>query len=234
MKATQETKTCDSFTNASQSPTKNERYSKVFQDDDLDVIDEESMLKFQKALSMPISITQTNNAGVETKLIDLKIDEIDEDLKSSDDSKSSVSESDNFFKKQDEYKSNKNVSEKKCVKKLNKKHFFIHKASSFKKPHQNRSVSPDKGVISNIKSSSRKLQFMKLKSVAFQSKQDSKISQQNSNKQSTSSFDEFEISPMSANQGSEFVRSIISPIRCEGGDLRGELHLLNSLFYSVN
>lgn len=190
------------------------------------MIDEESMLKFQKALTMPISIIKTDNTGVETKLTDLKIDEIDEDLKSSDSSKSSVSQSDLFFKKQDEYRSNKNVSEKKCVKKLNKKHFFIHKANSLKKPYQNRSVSPDKGVINNIKNSSRKLQFMKMKSVAFQSKNDSKISQQNSiysNRQSISSSDEFEISPISTNIGSGYVRSIISPIRCEGNDQNGKL-----------
>ena len=50
------TSNCDTMTKGSTSPKKNERYSKVFQNDD--DVDEINMAQFQKALSMPINFTK--------------------------------------------------------------------------------------------------------------------------------------------------------------------------------
>lgn len=177
------------------SPKKNERYSKIVVNED-DDLDERDMLKFQKALSMPLNFTKitVNNADDldsspldRCLLSDTKIDEIEEDEKSVN-SSSSSSDTNPFEKKKTELKSRRNVSEKKCNK--NKKKFFIHKANSFVK-QQTRSISPVKNVIQNIKNSSRKLKFMKLNSLAFnKTHNESKLSERpstNSRKNSVSS-----------------------------------------------
>lgn len=165
---------CDSITKTSNSPKKNERYSKVtVNDDDLDG---EGDLKFQKALSMPLNFTRVNEPnsaspeqhGIDILLSDMQIDEIEEDMKSVEEEEDSDADSSYFSKKQSDWKSKKNISEKaKPPKEINKKKFFIHKAQSFKKTRESGSRSPIKGVIKNIQSSKRKITFMKMNSVAF-------------------------------------------------------------------
>jgi hypothetical protein len=214
-------------TNGSHSPTKNERYSRINQndDDDLDVIDEVEMVQFQKAFSMPTNITIGNNFEVVKRQLDLKIKEISEDCESCD-SDTSVSQSDNFHKKQEKYSTTRNISEKKSTKKIINKYFFVHKAMSSMKSKKYRSVSPAKGVNNKIKSSSRKLTLMKTNSIAFQRNNDKKKNGQNSAnsfKQSVSSVDEREESPPREERGNGQERSIISPVRCFIDCLKGTL-----------
>lgn len=218
---------CDSPSkiSTSQSPVKNERYSRItVHDEEDDQIDEKGMMNFQKALSMPINVmspSSPNSAALDPfsdKMIsDLRIDEIQEDKDSNDDSSSSVSDADSFSKRQEDYNTNakRNVSEKKSTKKLNKKQFFVHKANSFKKQRHVRSNSPVKNIINNISGAKRKLKFLKLNSIAFKSQNESKVSEQHSmrsHKNSVSSSDYFEMSPGKA-EGEEKDKPLIFPIK---------------------
>lgn len=193
-------------------------------------MDDVGIPQFQKALSMPLNFTRVTepnsaevnkaNQGIDILLSDLKIDEIDEDKDSVDESCSSVS-SNHFTKRQSEWKSRKNVSEKKCNK-INKKKFFIHKAHSFKKTHDARSISPVKGILQNIQSTKTKIKFMKMNSVAFKA-QESRVSEMYSNvsPQSVSSDEEGEddeskegrVPAHKIRSSKNISRTIISPIR---------------------
>lgn len=206
------------MTKGSTSPKKNERYSKVFQNDD--EVDEANMAQFQKALSMPINFTKAcephsavDMANLDQLLSDIKIDEIDEDAKSVDDDSSSCSPSPS--QKPMEVKLNKQVSEKKD-KKLKRQAFFVHKAQSFKKTCESRSKSPVKNIIQNIQSSTRKIKFMKMNSIAFKNQSDSKMSERYSvfsKKNSVSSSDENEDQGFKFSSSKNLERTIISPIR---------------------
>jgi hypothetical protein len=81
-------------------------------DDDLDVIDEEEMVKFQKAFTMPTSTFKRNNFGEETKLLDLNILNITEDCDSLS-SDTSVSQPDISPEIQEKYRTTRNITEKK-------------------------------------------------------------------------------------------------------------------------
>mmetsp|Transcript_8655 Transcript_8655/g.8156 ORF Transcript_8655/g.8156 Transcript_8655/m.8156 type:complete len:206 (-) Transcript_8655:717-1334(-) len=93
----------DSLTKASNTVTKNERYSKIVQNDDK--IGEDEMKNFQKQMTMPLNIFTPKSES--TRLFDedneltsngFRIDEIVEDMKSSEDD--SVSDSEAYTKKQ--------------------------------------------------------------------------------------------------------------------------------------
>ena len=108
----------DSATKGSQSPKKNERYSKVITNDD--EIDDLKMLQFQKALSMPLNITQTFDSKIATpdkspidKFLSGMIDEIEEDTKSVDEDSSDEDISPSISKKWIEIKRSQRVSDKK-------------------------------------------------------------------------------------------------------------------------
>lgn len=221
----------DSITKTSNSPKKNERYSKIVaQDDDFD---DTGDAHFQKALSMPLNFTRVNEPksaspeaqGIDILLSDLQIDEIEEDMKSVEEEDDSDADSSSFSKKQSDWKSKKNISEKsKPTSKINKKKFFIHKAQSLKKTRESGSRSPIKGVISNIQNTKRKIKFMKMNSVAFKTT-DWKMSERWSivgQEQSVSSCEEDggDTSPHNGifkfGSSKDVSRTIISPIRCDG------------------
>ena len=93
----------------------------------------------------------------------------------------------------------------------------MHKANSFKKTIVSRSKSPIKTVISNIQNTSRKIQMLKLNSIAFKRTSDPKSSEkedQFSHNKSNSNCDEEEKS-FNFPSNKNIERTIISPIRCE-------------------
>jgi hypothetical protein len=215
----------DSMTKGSTSPKKNERYSKLFQNDD--EIWEDKMEEFQKALSMTLNFSSAiepeswviDRIGLDQLLSDTKIDEIDEDEKSVDDNSWSDSEN-SLSKNPPELKWKRNISEVK-PKLSKKKTFFVHKANSFQKKCNYRSKSPVKSIIENIKSSSRKIKFMKMNSIAFKAQKESKDMEGYSSlskKPSMSSIGESDSSHKKLLSSKNLERTIISPIRWEIGD----------------
>lgn len=112
----EEVSNCDSITKTSASPKKNERYSKVVVNED--EMDDTASPVFHKALSMPLNFTRVNEPksadpngcqGIDILLSELKIDEIEEDKDSVEDSSS---DSNSVTKRQSDWRSKKNVSEK--------------------------------------------------------------------------------------------------------------------------
>lgn len=98
--------------------------------------------------------------------------------------------------------------------------FFVHKAESFWKQPESRSKSPVKGVLSNIQNSSRKIRLLKLNSVAFKKKVDSKTNEwadeTNEDQNSPISNGSEEKSKQKSSKNIE--RMIISPIKWERVD----------------
>jgi len=141
------------------------------------------MREFQKALTIPINYSSTAEPStaalveitrIDNLLSDTKIDEIEEDMSSVDDGSLSDSVSASFSKKNIELRTKRTISEVK-TKNPKQKKFFIHKAHSLKKQCESRSKSPVKSVVQSIKNSSNKLKFMKMKSIAFKTPLESKV-----------------------------------------------------------
>lgn len=159
----------------------NERYSKIIQNDDK--IGEDEMMMFQKQLTMSSNvfhpktgISEFQEEEADFDFNDLKIDEEEEDFKSEDDHSESESKSKSKSKKKENLKSKKIVvTKKKYSNKEKKAKFFVHKAQSFKKATMKMSLSPMKGVIGQIASSKRKINFMKLNSIAFKESSNKKV-----------------------------------------------------------
>lgn len=207
MKTTESDFTADSPEKRSSSPKKNFRYSNVGFDDD-DNIEQDLMI--QKALSLPLNMDRKEqkrervSSPLDNYLLDEKIEEWEEDIKSVD---SDASDSFIQLQKQATKRGNeKHLSEKKQMPAHAKK-FFIHKGVSFKKT-VSRSKSPTKGVLENIKNSTRKIKFMKLNSLAF--KADAKQSARGSaigDRSESSNDDEFKFG-----SNKSINKTLISPI----------------------
>ncbi|CAI2387608.1 unnamed protein product [Moneuplotes crassus] len=220
-----ETTLRDSLTKASCAGNKNERYSKIIHNDDR--IDEQEMLSFQKQMTMPMHCFSPHNEV--SKLLDddneLKIDEIIEDMKSSEEN--SVSDSESYTKKQT-LKPKKNVNpSKKCTGKEKRGKFFVHKAKSFMKPRKVQSINTTKNLTDKLASTKKKINMIKLSSTVFNHEVSTKrIGNSRSpspekHHTSDSSSENFSNDSPAGSRSPEkvdFANSIISPIRCVDED----------------
>jgi len=217
----------DSLTKASNTVTKNERYSKIVQNDDK--IGEDEMKNFQKQMTMPLNIFTPKSES--TRLFDedneltsngFRIDEIVEDMKSSEDD--SVSDSEAYTKKQTVQSKKNTEKPQKWSGKEKRGKFFVHKAKSFMKPKKLKSINPTKNINDKLASSKRKINMIKLNSTAFKNMSVKRIGDSRSpsplkGQMSDSTSENFSNGSPSCSkspQNYDFKNAIISPIRWDG------------------